>query len=629
MAHKLTIRGMAKHWLLLVALIAGAGAVPAGAATCLGSGGQGTASNAFNNLCWFDFTTYDDTIARSPSGQTISYSPFDGSTITFTIKVTGSALAAATSPPSGATAIGNSAFMGIAGKPLLVASGGTATLTFSGMTYTPASGSGSTGFQFTAADGETTNDGESLSFTTNGGNWTTLEQVKPVSGSLYPTISNTGPVFTETGVTGTVGSYVMGSVTPTTIITTIDATAGTQAVMFGTRFSKVRFTNYVSYVRADASDQFTASIRYASSGNQISYSTTTTGNSLAGFTIFSTYVASFAPINFREVMAAGSTNSLSAYRTTITCTNQISSSTPRPNNTVSQSYNFATLQPGDTITCNMFNAPFPRLRLTKALGAPGRAIAEDQFTLNVTSGGSTVATTTTTGTGTTVTNDTTPWYQGTTNASGVASTVYGLSETPSGSTVLGFYTSTMACTNANGSSSTTLPTTVGGTITPLLGDVVTCTITNTAKPATVTLLVTKTMAVVSDPVNGTTNPKLIPGAVVRYTTTVTNTGQASVDASTLVITDPLPLNMTPSVANPAVTFADGTVPSGLAFDPVTDVSYSSAIDGGAPFTAAPAPDANGYDANIRGLRIAPTGTMAGRTVAGQPSFTVSFLAQVN
>jgi hypothetical protein len=98
----------------------------------------------------------------------------------------------------------------------------------------------------------------------------------------------------------------------------------------------------------------------------------------------------------------------------------------------------------------------------------------------------------------------------------------------------------MTCINAAAGSSTTLPNTVGGTITPVLGDVVTCTITNTRKAANAQLTMTKVSTVVSDLVNGTTNPKAIPDAIIRHTITVRNTGSPAVDSSRIVIIDPLP-----------------------------------------------------------------------------------------
>lgn len=56
------------------------------------------------------------------------------------------------------------------------------------------------------------------------------------------------------------------------------------------------------------------------------------------------------------------------------------------------------------------------------------------------------------------------------------------------------------------------------------------------------LSVTKTSTLISDPVRGTTNPVLIPGAVVSYCLYVRNTGSAP--ATSIVATDPFPTNMT-------------------------------------------------------------------------------------
>jgi uncharacterized repeat protein (TIGR01451 family) len=56
------------------------------------------------------------------------------------------------------------------------------------------------------------------------------------------------------------------------------------------------------------------------------------------------------------------------------------------------------------------------------------------------------------------------------------------------------------------------------------------------------LTVTKTSVVISDPVNGATNPKAIPGARVRYTITVTNSGSTA--AASIVLTDAIPTNTT-------------------------------------------------------------------------------------
>ncbi len=59
---------------------------------------------------------------------------------------------------------------------------------------------------------------------------------------------------------------------------------------------------------------------------------------------------------------------------------------------------------------------------------------------------------------------------------------------------------------------------------------------------TAALAVGKTSTVISDPFNNTTNPKSIPGAVVEYGISLTNTG--AVSATVVTITDPIPTNTT-------------------------------------------------------------------------------------
>lgn len=59
---------------------------------------------------------------------------------------------------------------------------------------------------------------------------------------------------------------------------------------------------------------------------------------------------------------------------------------------------------------------------------------------------------------------------------------------------------------------------------------------------TATLGVTKTSRVISDPLNLTVNPKMIPGAVIEYCIAVANTGGAA--ASSVAINDPVPGQLT-------------------------------------------------------------------------------------
>ena len=141
------------------------------------------------------------------------------------------------------------------------------------------------------------------------------------------------------------------------------------------------------------------------------------------------------------------------------------------------------------------------------------------------------------------------------------------------------------------------------------------------------LTILKTSSVISDPVNLTTNPKRIPGAVVAYDVSVTNSGPGTVDSGTLVITDPIPLETAMYVGGAApVVFTNGGTPSGLTFSYPANVSYSSVGESG-PWGYTPVPDANGFDAAVRAVRIAPAGVMSAAG-SGNPSFTVQFRVQV-
>jgi hypothetical protein len=77
-----------------------------------------------------------------------------------------------------------------------------------------------------------------------------------------------------------------------------------------------------------------------------------------------------------------------------------------------------------------------------------------------------------------------------------------------------------------------------------------------------------------------------------------------------------------------VVFVDGTPVSGLSFNYAANVRYSNQPGGGAPYNYTPVPDAEGFDPNVTGFRIAPTGMMNAATVAGDPSFSVRFRVRV-
>jgi hypothetical protein len=178
-------------------------ASPALAANCSQAGSQGAAPASWQTYCWLDLSTYVDATARSASGQNFSFTLSDGATLTFNIKTSGSTTTAITAPSWSGAAVGNTAFLSIPGKPIIYqTAAGTTTVTISSILITPPFGVAAiSAYAFVAADAESTNNGESLSFATNGGNWTLLDAVPPISGNIYPGNAGIGTTtFSETGL---------------------------------------------------------------------------------------------------------------------------------------------------------------------------------------------------------------------------------------------------------------------------------------------------------------------------------------------------------------------------------------------------------------------------------------------
>lgn len=132
------------------------------------------------------------------------------------------------------------------------------------------------------------------------------------------------------------------------------------------------------------------------------------------------------------------------------------------------------------------------------------------------------------------------------------------------------------------------------------------------------LTASKTGAPYSDPVNGTSSPKLIPGGVAEYTLSATSPSAYTVSSNSLAVTDATPANMELVVANiggagsgPAA-FTAGT--SGLTYAFTSLASATDNIDfsnnNGASWTYAPVANGDGADPNVTNIRLRPQGSMA-------------------
>lgn len=150
-----------------------------------------------------------------------------------------------------------------------------------------------------------------------------------------------------------------------------------------------------------------------------------------------------------------------------------------------------------------------------------------------------------------------------------------------------------------------------------------------------TLAYQKTVSTLSDPINGTNNPKRIPGAEVLYTIRVTNVGPGTVDSNSMILTDVVPVN-TEFYATSPITFASSTTPvSGMTWtytslsSTTDDLSFSNTVAPGPYlYTYTPVPGSDGYDPAITAIRMNPKGTMAGGGGSNNPYVEFQFKVRI-
>lgn len=141
--------------------------------------------------------------------------------------------------------------------------------------------------------------------------------------------------------------------------------------------------------------------------------------------------------------------------------------------------------------------------------------------------------------------------------------------------------------------------------------------------STANISVTKSMAVYSDPINGTSSPKAIPGAIVTYTITIANSGGQS--ATSVSVTDSLNTEITNSRLAFTTQYNDGTTSCSS--------GYGIVVDDDAGGANAPACKTNSNiddgtidaDWSVTGTN---TVTVTGMAVAASSSATIKFQATI-
>jgi hypothetical protein len=236
--------------------------------------------------------------------------------------------------------------------------------------------------------------------------------------------------------------------------------------------------------RINNADQFKVSILNAATAAVMgSGSTTGTGSTVSGGLAS---ITGDTATNYKvvEEMLPGSVSDLAQYNAALSCTNANSAGTQFPPGSVSLGQNFPLLAAGDQLTCTVTNTPkAPTVRLTKALGAGGRINNADQFTVQILQRLTEVGSGTTSGAGSVLSGGTTGWINL------VAGSSYNLAEGMTGTSVskISQYDGVVTCTNAWTGSPTAVSTAPGTAFAPTYGDVLDCTVTNTAKPVKMTL----------------------------------------------------------------------------------------------------------------------------------------------
>jgi hypothetical protein len=142
--------------------------------------------------------------------------------------------------------------------------------------------------------------------------------------------------------------------------------------------------------------------------------------------------------------------------------------------------------------------------------------------------------------------------------------------------------------------------------------------------------VTVTNQTLSDPVNGTSFPKAIFGAIVANAINVLNSGTTAVDSNSLVLrqtVDPgsaLRVTDFDGATSGPVQFVDGAPISGLSYtftvlgDTVgDDVDFSQ--DNGGNWDYVPVAGTDGSDPLVTDIRISPQGTLNGNSGLGDPA----------
>ncbi len=357
------------------ALLVGLGPTgPAAGATTetCGFATPGTGTYA-STLCWLDLSGYTQSQATSSSGQAMAVSLPGGYTISFSLHVSGVLpVKPAAFPTFGDAYLGNDGhYTGVPGYPALYQTkSGSTTATLDGISVVDAHGRTMGGYAFVGADAESTDKGESITWTSN----TPLSLLSTVGNACTSGTRLTGVGTTTVTCSATVsvhktGTAILAAQTPSFFSQTMVG-SGLQAVAFGVLVSTIQVTKDVvrsPYLSPD--DAFSVSVTSASAPTApLATADTATGDSATTghLTVLtsnegSDYVLAEQP--------EGETNP-AFYTTTWSCTRNGVHDANLPSGDAGTSAT-VTVGIGDFVDCTITNSALPvSIALDKEAGVP-------------------------------------------------------------------------------------------------------------------------------------------------------------------------------------------------------------------------------------------------------------------
>ncbi|MBD5605852.1 MAG: hypothetical protein IAI48_12310 [Candidatus Eremiobacteraeota bacterium] len=363
-------------------------------------------------LCWLDLTTYTPTPGAATA---LSFSLPDGSTLsaTFTNTSTTVTPTIAAFPTYSGSALGQTAYTGVTGKPA-VYGGGVVPTKLSGIKVVDADGTTLASTTIAAADAETldTGDGTSttayLDWTTAGTNWSQLQIMNSLASGTTTPICTLSGLNTQTASCvpssgGNNAAYILSTtVTPSQAVTLASKSTALQGYAFAAELSTLALAKKVNS-RLNAGDQFTVTLKRGAT----TLATATTSGTATTATTAS--VVTMPTDTYTMSETAAGTTALGYYASTYACVNANTSSTTTLPSGSGTSF---TISPAadDQITCTFTNTA---LTLTNVPVNATKDVTEgasvtDVFTLTNTSAvagtfGGTSAPTVTTTTGTSIT----------------------------------------------------------------------------------------------------------------------------------------------------------------------------------------------------------------------------------